>query len=209
MQLMNTSNKQPVSSLRVVKNFRKVIEIRDINAMKKELYQFLNLHCGFIAHYDINGFKSVYSPPKEFAEVFIRHFDSEHRYFSGIYPCHEDPYKDTGFTKADIKQEFCRIVDMHKDSIERWAENRQRNERYDAFKILKEEFQEELNGLKIDCDACDNKYEINVLKEGENFNDFGIICCLFCGQQIKLYEGGEIHVERTNKRKVKQDTQAV
>ena len=76
MQLMNTSNKQPVSSLRVVKNFRKVIEIRDINAMKKELYQFLNLHCGFIAHYDINGFKSVYSPPKEFAEVFIRHFDS-------------------------------------------------------------------------------------------------------------------------------------
>ena len=187
MQLMDTSDKQPVNSLRVVKNFRKVIESRDINAMKKELYQFLNLHCGFIAHYDINGFKSVYSPPKEFAEVFIRHFDRKHRYFSGIYPCHEDPYKDTGFTKADIKQEFCRIVDMHKDSIGRWAENRQRNERYDAFKILKEEFQEELNGLKIDCDACDNKYEINVLEEGENFNDFGIICCLFCGQQIKFY----------------------
>jgi hypothetical protein len=186
-ELIKTSNTMPVGSLTVVKNFRKVIEGRDIIKMNKELYQFLNLHCGFIAHYDINGFKSVYSTPKEFAEVFIRHFDRRHRYFSGIYPCHEEPYEHTGFSKADIKQEFCRIVDRHKDSIGRWAENQQRNERHAAFKILKNEFQKELNGLKIDCEACDNKYEINVLKEGENFNDFGIICCLFCGQQIKLY----------------------
>ena len=187
MNLIKTSNKKPVGSLPVVKNFRKVIEGRNIKAMNKELYEFFHLHCGFIAHYNIDGFKSTYARPLDFAEVFIRHFDKDHRYFSGIYPCHEDPYKNAGFTKAEIKQEFRRIVEIHKDSIGRWAENRQRNERHAAFKILKEEFQEELNGLKIDCEACDNRYEINVLKEGENFNDFGIICCLFCGQQIKLY----------------------
>ena len=143
MQLMNTSNKQPVSSLRVVKNFRKVIESRDINAMTKELYQFLNLHCGFIAHYDINGFKSVYSPPKEFAEVFIRHFDSEHRYFSGIYHCHEEGYEDTGFTKAEIKRKFFLIVDQHKDAIERWAESKERSKKYKLYLALKKEFEPE------------------------------------------------------------------
>ena len=143
MKLINTSNKQPSSSLRVVKNFRKVVESRNINAMNKELYQFLNLHCGFIAHYDINGFKSVYSPPKEFTEVFIRHFDSEHRYFSGIYHCHEDEYEDTGFTKAEIKREFFRIVDQHKDAISRWAKSKERSKRYELYLALKNEFEPE------------------------------------------------------------------
>jgi len=195
MELIKPDNKKSIGKLSVVRNFGRVIEKRDINLMKKELYQFLNLYCGFIAHYDINGFKTVYSPPKEFAGTFIRHFDREHLYFNGIYPCHEEEYKDTGFTKAEIKREFCSIVDMHKDSISKWAENRQSDERYAVFKILKEEFQEELNGLKINCEACGNEYDVNVLKEGESYNDFGIICCLFCGQQIKLYQGGDVNVE--------------
>jgi len=209
MNSVKASNKKPVGSLSVVKNFRKVIESHNIKVMNKELYEFFHLQCGFIAHYNIDGFKSTYTRPRDFADVFIRHFDKDHRYFSGIYPCHEDPYGDTGFTKAKIKQEFQRIVDMHKDSIGRWAENQQKNERHAAFKILKKEFQEDLKSLKITCEACDNEYEINVLKEKESFNDFKIICCLFCGQQIKLYQGGEMHVERTKQKKVKQDTQAV
>ena len=187
MQLIEISDKKPVRTLYVVRNFRKVIESKDISNMTKELYDFLNLYCGFIAHYDINGFKSVYSPPKEFADVFIRHFDSNHRYFSNIYPCHEEPYKDTGFTKANIKREFSRIVDMHKESISKWAETKQRSERYAVFKILKEEFQGELKGLKINCEACGKNYDVRVQNEGQEFTDFKIICCIFCGQQIKLY----------------------
>ena len=132
-----------ISKLSVVRNFRQVVEARDISRMNKELYQFLNLYCGFIAHYDINGFKAVYSPPKDFAEVFIRHFDREHRYFNGAYPCHEEPYKGTGYTKAEIKREFCRIVDLHKDAISKWADKKQRNERYAVYLMLKKEFEEE------------------------------------------------------------------
>ncbi len=142
MQLIEKSDK-PVSSLNVVKCFKRVIESRDINKMTRELYQFLNLHCGFIAHYDIHGFKSVYSPPKEFAEVFIRHFDSAHQYFSGVYRCHEEQHEDAGFTKADIKNEFCRIVDQHKDAIGTWADNKQKSERYKVYMMLKNEFEPE------------------------------------------------------------------
>ena len=103
----------------IIKNFKEVIEIRDIDRMNKELYGFLNLYCGFIAHYDINGFKVVYRKPMDFAEVFIKHFDKDHPYYSGIYPCHESPYKNTGLTKAEIKREFERIVDLHRVQISR------------------------------------------------------------------------------------------
>jgi len=144
MPLIESDNRKPLGKLRVVRNFKQVIEERDMSLMNKELYQFLNLHCGFIAHYNINGFKAVYSPPKEFAEVFIRHFDREHRYFNGVYPCHDEPYKETGYTKAEIKREFYRIVDLHKNAISTWAEKKQRDERYAVYLMLKKEFEEEV-----------------------------------------------------------------
>ena len=36
---------------------------RDIEKLNKTGYSFLYLACGFIAHYDINGFKAYYSEP--------------------------------------------------------------------------------------------------------------------------------------------------
>ncbi len=125
----------------VIKNFQQVIENRDINRMNKELYEFLNLYSGFIAHYDINGFKATYKSPRDFAEVFIRHFDREHRYYNGIYPCHESPYKDTGMTKAQIKKEFERIVQHHKNRIIQRAHEELRQERYTLYLKLKNEFE--------------------------------------------------------------------
>jgi hypothetical protein len=128
-------------TIAVIKNFKEVIENRDIDRMNKELYDFLTLNCGFIAHYDINGFKTTYKAPRDFADVFIRHFDREHRYYNGTYACHQEPYKDTGLTKAEIKREFDRIADLHKDQISRWASEALRKERYALYLKLKEEFE--------------------------------------------------------------------
>jgi hypothetical protein len=125
----------------VIKSFTEVIETRNIDKMTKELYQFLNLYCGFIAHYDINGFKATYKNPRDFADVFIRHFDPQHRYYQGIYACHQEPYKETGLTKAEIKREFERIVNLHKDQISQWAKDEQRKERYALYLKLKQEFE--------------------------------------------------------------------
>ena len=175
MKLIKTENRSSVEKIAVVRNFSKVMEAQDISLMNKELYEFLHLHCGFIAHYDINGFKATYCAPKDFAGIFIRHFDKEHRYFDGIYACHEDPYRDTGFTKAEIKEEFGRIVELHKQAIARWAENSQRKERFDVYKTLKREFEGSLKGLRFNCEACGNDYEVKVIKEGKESNDFSII----------------------------------
>ena len=125
----------------VIKNFQEVIENKDIDRMNKELYNFLILYSGFIAHYDINGFKSTYRNPVDFSEVFIKHFDREHRYFSRTYPCHESLYMHTGLTKAAIKREFEKIVDHHKENVSRWAKEELRKERYALYLNLKEEFE--------------------------------------------------------------------
>jgi len=127
--------------LSVIKNFQEVIESKDIGKMSKELYEFLHLHCGFIAHYDINGFKAAYTNPRDFADVFIRHFDREHPYYNGVYSCHESPYKNTGKTKAEIKREFEKIVNLHKESITRWAKGEARKLRYAVYLQLKKEFE--------------------------------------------------------------------
>lgn len=56
VQFMTAKEKE-----KVFKNFKQVIDNRDINLMQKSLYNHLNLHCSFIAHYNIYGFKAEYS----------------------------------------------------------------------------------------------------------------------------------------------------
>jgi hypothetical protein len=154
--------KRVIETLPVVRNFRRVIEARDMLIMNKELYQFLNLHCGFIAHYDIHGFRETYAAPRDFADVFIRHFDQNHRYFCGNYACHQEPYQDTGYSKAAIKQEFFRIVDKHKEAIGRWANGVERERRYAAYQALKSEFEGKEQKFRLDCDLCGENVDIRI-----------------------------------------------
>lgn len=171
MQSKSNKNidKSGISLLPVVRNFRQVIESRDMMLMNKELYQFLNLYCGFIAHYNIHGFRETYATPRVFANVFIRHFDQGHRYYCGNYACHYEPYLNTGFSKAEIKKEFFRIVETQKDAIVRWADDVERDRRYSVFKALKSEFEPD---------------DRNALTQ--------------CGQDITMQQsGGEKHVEYT------------
>jgi hypothetical protein len=136
-----TIGKTDISNLPVVRKFRTVIESRDMNQMDKELYQFLHQYCGFIAHSNIYGFRETYTAPRSFADVFIRHFDRDHRYFCSNYACHCEHYQSSGFTKAEIKQEFFRIVERHKDAIGIWANDVERDKRYSLFRRLKNEFE--------------------------------------------------------------------
>ena len=196
-----TTERTAIGNLPVVRKFRQVIESRDMNKMDKELYQFLNLYCGFIAHYNIQGFRETYTSPGEFADVFIRHFDHDHRYFCGNYACHEEPYQNTGFTKAEIKQEFFRIVDKHKEAIGRWADGVHRARRFAVFHSLKKEFEEpeqaERN-IHMECELCGESIDFIIKPNGRDKQALGNLCCLFCGQPISMKQtGGENNVEHT------------
>ena len=176
---------KPVGRLPVVKSFRKVIEKRNMNEMTRELYDFLNLYCGFIAHYNINGFREAYAAPRDFAAVFIRHFDREHRYFNSNYPCHEEPYRDTGFTKSEIKQEFFRIVDLHKGDISRWADGIEKDHRYAAFKVLKNEFEKDDLHTHMECELCGESIDVLIRYNGRENRALENMCCIFCGHPIQ------------------------
>ena len=184
--LVKTPDRKPIEKLHVVRNFRGVIEAKDVSLMNSELYHFVILHCGFIAHFNINGFKAAYSHPKDFAGVFIRHFDRSHSYFCNTFHCDEAIYRDTGYTRAEIKEEFFRIVDIHIHAIFMWAESEQRLERLAAYRTLKEEFEGTLKALKVRCDGCHASYEVKVLKEGNSASDLGSLHCLFCARHISL-----------------------
>lgn len=56
------------------KRFQRVIDKRDSSLIDKNLYEHLHLHCGFIAHYDIHGFRATYSGIEGFRR-FVEHFD--------------------------------------------------------------------------------------------------------------------------------------
>lgn len=50
----------------VLKDFKKLVAGGDMSNLTKRLYNHLHLHCGFIAHYDIHGFKHEYNAPSDF-----------------------------------------------------------------------------------------------------------------------------------------------
>ena len=64
--LVKTPDRKPIEKLHVVRNFREVIEAKDLSLMNSELYQFLTLHCGFIAHLQHQRFQGGLFRPKGF-----------------------------------------------------------------------------------------------------------------------------------------------
>ena len=90
-----------VQKLKTYRKFKTVIEKRDISLMDRNLYQHLNLRCGFIAHYDMDGFKRVYSSHGflDFCDHFMR---GNHIYY-GEY--------------SDVNKAIKLLVVMHIDNI--------------------------------------------------------------------------------------------
>lgn len=80
----------------------------------KRLYQHLHLHCGFIAHYNINGFYGTYfNGNYEDVKTFFSHFEGEGYHYTNDY---EDINKAMAFEyqkrKGQITKEAERGVDI-------------------------------------------------------------------------------------------------
>jgi hypothetical protein len=52
--------KTPRQTDLIVSSIRKVFETNDINHLTKSAYDFLHLSSGFIAHYNLHGFRAEY-----------------------------------------------------------------------------------------------------------------------------------------------------
>jgi len=54
------------------RNIREVFKSGDIGKLTKGTYQFITLHMGFIAHYDLYGFQCAYADLELFREMLQR-----------------------------------------------------------------------------------------------------------------------------------------
>lgn len=81
-----------------------------LEEMQQELYKYLTLNCGFIAHYDINGFKGTYADKDfvTFVQNLKKHEEWHERcgYFDNPDSFLNEPYRDTGVKKVDINKYF-------------------------------------------------------------------------------------------------------
>jgi hypothetical protein len=56
---------------KVIRSIEKVLQNHDIDQLTRPAYQFVITHCGFIAHYDHDGFKDTY---RRNLDVFVGSF---------------------------------------------------------------------------------------------------------------------------------------
>lgn len=61
-------NWKPYNVKAIVNNVELIFKAQDISKLNKPVYEFISQHMGFIAHYDLYGFQSVYEDLRDFAE---------------------------------------------------------------------------------------------------------------------------------------------
>jgi len=109
---------------RVVKNIEAVLTSGDMMRLEKGSYDLLNLHCGYIAHYNHAGFIQTYQNGlPAFVEQFLRQpwdiwLGTPRGYL------YEVSYK--GRLLADIIRELIPIFEAHRGRLEAAHELRQR-----------------------------------------------------------------------------------
>ena len=94
---------------RIIKNLELVFSTGDIGNLKPVAYEFLYLLSGFIAHYDINGFKHYYSSTDKLRSDILSSSDisNKNRYITDSFFCtgkNKDYYADKYRTLAELEQ---------------------------------------------------------------------------------------------------------
>ena len=68
----------------ILRSFSQVFKTGNINLLTKDAYKFIMLANGFIAHYDIHGFRDVYKDIGDFSHAIIR--NRENNQWSNFRP---------------------------------------------------------------------------------------------------------------------------
>ena len=70
---MAVRNYDDINPKTVLQNIKRILESQDIGLLQQPAYRILITHCGFIAHYDLNGFKATYRDHlDDFVEFFLQ-----------------------------------------------------------------------------------------------------------------------------------------
>ena len=110
----------------VLRNIKQVLENQDIGLLQKPAYRILITHCGFIAHYDLEGFRATY---KDHLDDFVRLFLEQHGFGWETFLQNKGSYLyDTsygGVMLADLVRDLITLFKLHQPGIA-WASEAKR-----------------------------------------------------------------------------------
>jgi len=107
---------------KVVNNFKRFLK-NDCSqtTFTKALYQHLHLHCGFIAHYDINGFYNTYfTGDKDDLLQFCKNFLDED-YTAKPYSCQSDMNDINMVMSLELEKQFPKLIKPFVDKTKQSA----------------------------------------------------------------------------------------
>ena len=143
LKLFVENNKELFDSFKEVKqitnNLEQIFKNHDINLLTKRTYMWLNLHCGFIAHYNIDGFKQVYENLSDLIYHFEHSYTEKSRF---MYINNKNTYLYDNNTDT-MHKALCMIktmylFDLYRKEIQQFFTNlEQENGKRQAIEIFK------------------------------------------------------------------------
>lgn len=91
----------------IVSSIRKVFETNDINNLTNSAYKFLNLSSGFIAHYNLYGFRDAYANVNGLKHQLAQNYGSNQ--WNNFHPG-ENGY-DYMMQKKEIYNRICELFE--------------------------------------------------------------------------------------------------
>tara|TARA_Y100000310_G_scaffold335935_1_gene419200 strand:- start:761 stop:1156 length:396 start_codon:yes stop_codon:yes gene_type:complete len=120
----------------LVNNLKRIIKARNMEPLQKKLYEFIHLHCGFIAHYNLNGFKHTYYEGQEF-QTFLEDLKEG----CNVYACDMEDNYNYGYTNKEVKEAIAEILtDELLGQIQQEVNVDAKQERFGEYQRLKAEF---------------------------------------------------------------------
>jgi|TARA_R100000789_G_C3008975_1_gene150805 hypothetical protein len=89
----------------LINNLKRIIKARNMEPLQNKLYQFIHLHCGFIAHYDLNGFKHEYYEGQEF-QTFLERLQEG----CEVHNCDLEDNYNYGYTNKEVKEAIKEVI---------------------------------------------------------------------------------------------------
>jgi len=105
----------------------------------KKLYDHLNLHCSFIAHFNVHGFYATYFENPEHTIKFLSQFDEDFGYRSIEYGT---TYWFTGEDYHDLNSEMVESLEPYKEKIYSDLKQKTKEMKLKQIEKLKNELEE-------------------------------------------------------------------
>jgi hypothetical protein len=142
----------------VVEDFRRLLESGDMGKLTPRLYDFLTMSGGFIAHFNLEGFRGTYDgklsdlldgemtsftghDPRQ-SPYRARLAGQEEKLYGGGAPWQSPHLEDSGYkdglSAADVMAEVCAVACEMKEKVNQREQAAQRSERIQAMRAIAE-----------------------------------------------------------------------